>query len=213
MSLRSLRAAGCAAGVLLLSFAAERAHAQIDVLYGLTPGGYTSEPLESTFVFNSSMILNSIGFASGGYGLSSVSYTLNNVQTSLSVNDLTEVDSSGLRWYTFANGGLSVNASSVLKVASQGDLVIPPPPFMDDMPPQNPYYATAVSDVSSQNSSSNVTWNGLLNGPNLTTLYTNSNLRVSSPGANVAPEPGSFALALTSGAALIGICIRRRRHT
>jgi hypothetical protein len=32
------------------------------------------------------------------------------------------------------------------------------------------------------------------------------------PGANVAPEPGSFALALTGGATLLGICIRRRRN-
>ena len=32
------------------------------------------------------------------------------------------------------------------------------------------------------------------------------------PGGNVAPEPGSFALALTGGAALLGICIRRRRN-
>jgi len=32
------------------------------------------------------------------------------------------------------------------------------------------------------------------------------------PGSNVAPEPGSFALALTGGAALIGICVRRRRN-
>ena len=32
------------------------------------------------------------------------------------------------------------------------------------------------------------------------------------PGSNVAPEPGSFALALTGGAALIGICMRRRRN-
>jgi hypothetical protein len=31
-------------------------------------------------------------------------------------------------------------------------------------------------------------------------------------GGNVAPEPGSFTLALTGGAALIGICIRRRRN-
>jgi hypothetical protein len=34
----------------------------------------------------------------------------------------------------------------------------------------------------------------------------------SSLGGNVAPEPGSFALALTGGAALIGICYRRRRN-
>ena len=33
------------------------------------------------------------------------------------------------------------------------------------------------------------------------------------PGSNVAPEPGSFALALTGGAALLGICYRRRRNS
>ncbi len=38
------------------------------------------------------------------------------------------------------------------------------------------------------------------------------NRKTLDPSANVAPEPGSFALALTGGAALIGICIRRRRN-
>ena len=32
------------------------------------------------------------------------------------------------------------------------------------------------------------------------------------PGSNVAPEPGTFALALTGGVALLGICYRRRRN-
>ena len=41
---------------------------------------------------------------------------------------------------------------------------------------------------------------------------TNSNLRVSNPGSNVAPEPGSIALLLTGGAALAGIALRRRRN-
>jgi hypothetical protein len=39
-----------------------------------------------------------------------------------------------------------------------------------------------------------------------------NSINTSNPGSNVAPEPGSFALALTGGAALIGICIRRRRN-
>ena len=30
-------------------------------------------------------------------------------------------------------------------------------------------------------------------------------------GGNVAPEPGTLALALTAGCALVGVCIRRRR--
>ena len=38
------------------------------------------------------------------------------------------------------------------------------------------------------------------------------NRKTLDPGANVAPEPGSFALALTGGAALLGICYRRRRN-
>ena len=86
---------------------------------------------------------------------------------------------------------------------------------MDEfMPPQDPYYTNAMSVVGSQNSSSNVTWNGLLDGSSVTTIFTNSNLRVSpaNPGSNVAPEPGTFALALTGGGALLGICIRRRRN-
>ena len=62
------------------------------------------------------------------------------------------------------------------------------------------------------NSSSNVTYGGMTVNSNGANHLTNSNLRVSNPGSNVAPEPGSFALALTGGAALIGICVRRRRN-
>jgi len=54
----------------------------------------------------------------------------------------------------------------------------------------------------------------------MATPSTNTALRIdsfsfgqstSSLGANVAPEPGSLALALTGGCALVGMCIRRRR--
>jgi hypothetical protein len=65
------------------------------------------------------------------------------------------------------------------------------------------------------NSSANVSYNGMEFFNEFTVklpTYSNSNLRVSSPTSNVAPEPGSFALALTGGAARLGICIRRRRN-
>jgi hypothetical protein len=73
------------------------------------------------------------------------------------------------------------------------------------------------ASVTQPSSSTNVSYQGFLasvEGPNpgLSIAVTNSNLRVSNPSANVAPEPGSFALALTGGAALLGICIRRRRN-
>jgi hypothetical protein len=42
--------------------------------------------------------------------------------------------------------------------------------------------------------------------------WAGGNIKVTNPGSNVAPEPGTFALALTGGAALIGVCIRRRRN-
>jgi hypothetical protein len=43
-------------------------------------------------------------------------------------------------------------------------------------------------------------------------IFSNGNLRVSNPGSNVAPEPGSIALLLTGGGALAGIALRRRRN-
>jgi hypothetical protein len=41
---------------------------------------------------------------------------------------------------------------------------------------------------------------------------TSGNIKVSNPGSNVAPEPGSIALLLTGGGALAGIALRRRRN-
>ena len=214
MSIISKRLVSIAASTLVLSLVSASANAQIDVLTGLNDGGdYGEGPFESTYTFNQSMILNSIGFWSRGAGLSTIRYTLNNTVVNLLESHLGSVDSEGFQWYTFANGGLSVNATSVLTVTTQGAIVFFPPDDPSD-PPYS-FYQTYELGVGATNPNSNVTYNGMTGSmPTSVNFLTNSNLRVtaSNPGSNVAPEPGSFALALTGGAALLGICVRRRRN-
>ena len=136
------------------------------------------------------MIVNSIGFVTGGYSLTSASYGIGSTFTSV-LGDLgAEVD--GIRWYT-PSTGLSLSNGDVLTVKTLGSEIFD----------ENP--ATMLRVVTSSNGSPNVTFSG-------SGGYSNSNIRVSNPSSNVAPEPGSFALALTGGDALLGICIRRRRN-
>jgi len=136
------------------------------------------------------MIVNSIGFVTGGCSLTSASYGIGSTFTSV-LGDLgAEVD--GIRWYT-PTTGLSLSNGDVLTVTTLGSTVF------DGNP------ATMLRVVTSSNGSPNVTFSGSQG-------YSNSNIRVSNPSSNVAPEPGSFALALTGGAALLGICVRRRRN-
>jgi hypothetical protein len=156
------------------------------------------------------MILNSIGFVSNNEALSTVSYTLNGTLFNLNQGMLGDVDSNGLQWYTLANGGVSVSASSVLKLTTKGSLQSFDPGFGIVQ-----WYQTYEVGVGSTNPNSNVTYNGMREGSsNAFGFVTNSNLRVSpsNPGSNVAPEPGSIALLLTGGGALAGIALRRRRN-
>ena len=196
MFIFSKRLVSIAASTLVLSLVSASANAQFDVLkLGGGMNGVINETFVSTYTFNQSMILNSIEFVTDGEGFSTLSYTLDNTVVNLLQSQL----GSG-NMYTFSNGGLSVNATSVLTVTTRGDLVATG-------------YRTYNRDVSSTNLNSNVTYNGMAGkGSSPVTNLTNSNLRVSNPGSNVAPEPGTFALALTGGAALIGICVRRRRN-
>ena len=200
MSIFSKRLVSIAASTLVLSLVSASANAQFDVLnLGFSKTGVVgfNKTFVSTYTFNQSMILNSIEFVTSDEGFSTLSYTLDNTEVNLLQSQL----GSG-NMYTFSNGGLSVNATSVLTVTTRGDLVAAPAT-----------YRTYHSNVSSTNLNSNVTYNGMAgNGSSPVTNLTNSNLRVSNPGTNVAPEPGSFALALTGGAALIGVCVRRRRN-
>ena len=204
MKFQSFRSAVVIASVMVASFTASQAFAQapIDVLTGLTNQNFNSlGNLVSTYTFNQSMILNSIGFVSRGNSLTTISYTHDSAITNLLMSDLSAVDANGLRWYTLPNGGLSVNALSEVKVAAAWSS------YDSDLDMN--FDITNYVSAGSTNASSNVTYNGLTG---LGTTKTNSNLRVSNPSSNVAPEPGSFALALTGGAALLGICIRRRRN-
>ena len=202
MFIFSKRLVSIAASTLVLSLVSASANAQIDVL-DIGDGGEAeiNKTFVSTYTFNQSMILNSILFAASDEGFSTLSYKLNDTEVNLLQSELGSY-SSKFRSYTFSNGGLSVNANSVLTVTTRGDLIA-----------ADPKYRTYRYDVTSTNLNSNVTYNGMAgNGSSPVTNLTNSNLRVSNPGSNVAPEPGSFALALTGGAALLGICVRRRRN-
>ena len=208
MKFQSFRSAVVIASVMVASVTASQAIAQgpVYVFTGLTVDGTFLSTVESTYTFNQPMILNSIGFVSEGLDLSTINYRFGSaLPTSLLASQLEAVDANGLRWYTLPNGGLSVNALSVLKVTTAGEYV----PATTGGFGQPAYYNTYIRKVGSTDSSSNITYNGI---NVLGTTNTNSNLRVSSPTSNVAPEPGSFALALTGGAALLGICIRRRRN-
>jgi hypothetical protein len=199
MTQLSKRLVGVAASTVLLSLVSATAHAQtIDVLTCSSNNAYSGYvgTTTSTYTFNKSMILNSVGFVSSSDGFDSLSYSINGVNQSFNVSDVVgAVD--GIRWLTLSNP-TTVSASDVLRVSTKSN-----------------FFVTWGREFTSTNSLANVTYNGINgsgvpSGPLLN--YSNSNLRVSNPSANVAPEPGTFALALTGGAALLGICIRRRRN-
>ena len=202
MFIFSKRLVSIAASTLVLSLVSASANAQILVLNQGFSGNGDNKTFVSTYTFNQSMILNSILFAASDGGFSTLSYKLNDTEVDLlPLQSELGIYSTKFRSYTFSNGGLSVNANSVLTVTTRGDLIA------------EATYRTYNWAVLSTNLNSNVTYNGMAgNGPSPVTNLTNSNLRVSNPGSNVAPEPGSFALALTGGAALLGICVRRRRN-
>ncbi len=152
------------------------------------------------FRFDSSMILNSVGFvASPGSGYN-VKYILDGITNEVSVNSLTAADAFGMRYFNLAQP-TSVNKNSVLQIfnansTGRGGNVWFPRGF-------NQQTNLAVS---------NVFFEGVWNGDNFfDDNFTSGNIKVSNPGSNVAPEPGTIALALTGGSALLGICIRRRR--
>jgi hypothetical protein len=201
MFLNKNRCFSIAASTLLLSLISSAANAQIDVLTGLQHAGQNvGGTLSSTYTFSSSMILNSVGFYTRG-NLSTyltLSYSIDGVNQSFDRSNLVH-GVNGTSWLTLSNP-VTILRDQVVVVTTKGRDVSSSgnvPTFFTNYK----YFASvnpnAFASFSTSTSQS---------------FFSNSNLKVSNPSANVAPEPGSFALALTGGAALIGVCIRRRRN-
>jgi hypothetical protein len=206
MKFQSFRSAVVFASVMVASVTASQAFAQapIDVLTGSVSPGFVGFSTTSTYKFTGSMILNSIGFYTNGKTPQSLSYSVKG--TTYNVTNFSDPNLgavvNGFRWLTISPESMLSN--EIVTVTTLGSL--------GKVGPNN-VIQTQIYQSFTVNSSANVSYDGLVsNGATLLATFSNSNLRVSSPTSNVAPEPGSFALALTGGAALLGICIRRRRN-
>lgn len=145
----------------------------------------------STYTFSGSMIVNSIGLYTGGASPVSLSWARNDGAFVDITNQSYTVDGD-LRWYTINES--FVNASSLNVKTEFGT-------------------STTFGYVNAQTPGLPVNFTNLesSDGSQFNDGSANTNIRVSNPGSNVAPEPGTFALALTGGAALAGVGLRRRR--
>jgi hypothetical protein len=201
MKFSSMRNAIVIASVIVGSVIPSQAFAQTDFFAQFGSAGTYNGSWTAEYLFKQPMVLNSIGFYTQGKVMKATSYSIG----SGSLISVTPgaVDSNGFQWYEFS-GGVTVNTGTTLFVHTNSYA------NTDTNPIQTPFLPTAGP----YNFASNVIeYKGATpSGQGINQGWTNSNIRVSNPGSNVAPEPGSFALALTGGAALIGVCIRRRRN-
>jgi hypothetical protein len=207
MKFSSMRNAIVIASVVAGSVIPTQAFAQFDVFssVGILEYGVNGTSV-ATYRFNSSMILNSIDFGTAyvspnptdavvEFSNLTLSYQIGTGAYQTVDNSLLGArDAKGYRRIYL--GELNVAAGTDVSVRIQGN------------------HRVAADYV--LGSGSNVSYTGF-SGFGDAGRFHNSNLRVYNPGstvpgASVAPEPGTFALALTGGAALIGVCIRRRRN-
>ena len=194
------RLLGLAAGTLALSSFSSMAYAQTtQEVFDFSASTFQKKgpgAIVSTFTFNQSLILNSIGFVFddsiyGSLGATSFGYEIVLPGESSGVNfqyttQVTE-PSNGITYFDIPNPTTYAIGTRVFVVSQGrgetfGRLGFTP-------------YAVGVTHSNLAGST-----------------FASGNLRVTPLGGSVAPEPGSFALALTGGAALLGICIRRRRN-
>ena len=207
MKFSSMRSAIVIASVVAGSVIPTQAFAQTNVLTGVGVNNGTIDvrtgPVTSTYTFTSSMILNSVGFVTQTYSSASVfEYSLSGgAFTSVALNDLTV--SNGFGWLDLTP--VTMNQGQFVTIRTVGsDASIATTPTMN--------FGSVASGTNVAFSSDNANHYAYGYTANNPDIWSNGNIRVSNPGSNVAPEPGSFALALTGGAALIGVCIRRRRN-
>jgi hypothetical protein len=195
MNVRSLKLAGAAAGVFFLVGAAPNVFAQTEVLsmanYYNTQRNSFAAP--SVFTFSGPLILTHVGFATVALVTPTFSYKINNGVAIPVTASSTITDSYGVAWHTLLNPVQMNNLDTVTLNNYDGS--------------NGAYLRQVVGSSLTPWTSTNpgVTYSGS------STLAT-GNLRVSNPGSNVAPEPGSIALLLTGGGALAGIALRRRRN-
>ena len=197
MKTRFLGTAGTVTGLLLCIGMAPNVYAQTSAVLNMV-GGNGSNYIDaasgtfSTFTFQQSFILNSVGFVTGPYdqlnGGMTRFYKIGNADWVEITQGLPVDEATGVGYYTFSNpqtytAGTQISIKSMWVNESK----------------HRKFDAINVAGITHSTSIAG---------------YTSGNLRVtpSDPGSNVAPEPGSFALALTGGAALLGICVRRRRN-
>ena len=200
MKTRFLGSAATAAGLLLCIGIAPNVYAQqpvLNILGGEVLGTDYKDVRDgtfSTFTFQQSFILNSIGFTTGvDWQFDSLvkQYKIGESDwvtvTSTVANPITR-ESNGVGYYTFTNPQTYAAGTQISIRGMWGD--------------ENKFRKFDAINVAGITHSTSQAG------------YASGNLKVTAldPGSNVAPEPGSFALALTGGAALLGICVRRRRN-
>jgi len=200
------RLLGLAAGTLALSCISSMAYAQTtQEVLNFTGSVFHTNASQlfnsrSYFTLNQSMILNNIGFV---YDSSSASH-----EFSYQIGSL---NSSGAFISTYSSGLLGVG---LLDPVTDSGLR-----YLTSFTAKEYASGTTFRIYNAYGETAEYTRSGFLdNAVGVThfnpagSTFATGNLRVTALGGSVAPEPGSFALALTGGAALLGICIRRRRN-
>ena len=124
MNLRSLKLAGAAAGLLFLVGLAPNVFAQtIDVFDDLFSAdaivSAIASPKTTTYTFNKSMILNSIGFFTNDEAYTSLAYSINGVNQSFSTSALPSTN--GTLWLDLSSP-LTMQENDVVMITTLGQL-------------------------------------------------------------------------------------------